>query len=307
MLFRSLLGAEPFAPVPSSVRGSPDIIVIMLDTLAMADADACNPNSATMPRLAAFAGGASCFTRFYASSNFTTPTTSTFESGLLPWSHFATQPDAKMAPHTRGHNLADVLKSQGWRTHSITDNLLGSPRHRGTFAAYSSSGFAHTTLYGNWFREAMTVFPDTALPRLAATAVSFLGSFDMALHGHDSPYVSERTYEAMLALMQREPRDRPMFLWALTLPPHSPYLPPPQTKYRLLPPGDLETWRQMMPDNIEYGPRAQPLVDKHRLRYRESMMAADASLGAFLDQLENSGRLRNAIVVITSDHGESFE
>jgi len=316
-----VLGAVPLALQPPSVlwgspapatgaaaaTGQPDIFLISLDALAAADADACNPASGTMPRLAQFAQGASCFTRFYTASNFTTPATSTMESGLLPWSHFATQPDAKMIHGSRGHTLAAVLKAQGWRTHSITDNLLASPRHRGTFAAYTSSGFSHTTLYGNWFREAMTVFPDTAAPRLAALAMSFLGAFDMLVHGAQSPYDSERTYAELRALLAREGRVTPLFVWAHTLPPHSPHLPPPSTKYRLLPKGELDTWREMLADNIDYPASIQPLVDKHRLRYRESIMAADAALGAFLDELQRLGRLDSALVIITSDHGESFE
>jgi arylsulfatase A-like enzyme len=296
-------------PLNSAPRaaGAPEVIVVSLDALAAADADACNPSSATMPRLAAFAARASCFTRFYAASNFTTPTTSTMESGLLPWTHFANQPDAKMSDATRPNTLAAALKAKGWRTHSITDNLLASPLHRGTFAAYTSAGLAHTTLYGNWFREAMTVFPDTALPRLAAAALSFLGAFDIALHGDRSPYDSDRTYAELLSLLAQDSRDAPLFVWAHTLPPHSPYLPPPSTKYHLLPRGQLETWSELMPDNVDYAPADQPRVDMHRLRYRESIMAADASLGAFLDELDHLGRLDAALVVITADHGESFE
>ncbi len=301
-----LLGA-PAAATPVPALAGRDVIMISLDAVAAADADACNPASATMPRLAQLAARSSCFTRFYAASNFTTPTTSTMESGLLPWAHFATQPDAKMAVGTRSHSLAAVLRAQGWRTHSITDNLLASPRHRGTFAAYTSSGFADTTLRGNWFREAMTVFPDTALPRLVGTAVSFIGAFDTALHGEHSPYHSDRTYTKLLTLLAQEGRGTPLFVWAHTLPPHSPYLPPAATKYRLLPRGELETWRELMPDNVDYPVTTQPLVDKHRLRYRESLMAADAALGAFLDELGRQGRLDAALIVITSDHGESFE
>ena len=302
-----LWGTSVAVPATTVAPAKPDVFLISLDALAAADADACNPASTTMPRLAQFARGASCFTRFYTAANFTTPAASTMETGLLPWTHFATQPDAKMTHATRTHTLAAVLQAQGWRTHSITDNLLASPRHRGTFAAYTSAGFSHTTLYGNWFREAMTVFPDTAVPRLAATAVSFLGAFDMVLHGAQSPYDSERTYAEFRALLAREGRAAPLFVWAHTLPPHSPYLPPPSTKYRLLPKGELETWRELLADNIDYPAKAQTLVDKHRLRYRESIMAADAALGAFLDELQRQGRLDSALVIITSDHGESFE
>ena len=303
----SNLPSQTAQPVPGR---RPDVLVISLDAVSALDAEVCNPASAHMPRLAAFAQGATCFDRFYTASNFTTPTTSTMESGLLPWSHFATQPDAKMAHGTRQHTLARVLQQAGWQTHFVSDNLLASPRHRGTFAAYDSVGFAPTTLYGNGFREALTVFPDTALPRLAATAMSFLGALDMVLHGDQSPYESERVYSELRQLLAPvaagQPRQ-PLFVWAHTLPPHSPYLPPATTRYRLLPKGELEVWQDFLPDNISYRPAQQGLVDKHRLRYREAMMAADAALGDFLDELKRQGRLQHMLVVITSDHGESFE
>jgi arylsulfatase A-like enzyme len=91
------------------------------------------------------------------------------------------------------------------------------------------------------------------------------------------------------------------------MPPHAPYLPPAFTRHRLLPAGELEHWHEFMQENMPYGPKAQPLVDKHHLRYRESMMGADESLGRLLDELQRLGRLERALVIITSDHGESFE
>lgn len=286
-----------------------DVFLISLDTLAAVDADACH-SDALMPRLHAFAQGASCFTRLHASSNFTTPTVATMETGLLPWSHFATQPDASIAPWERPHTLATRLVERGYRVHAITDNLLASPRHRGTQAGYHSTDFAHTTLFGNVVREAMTAWPNSQLPRLAAAAISFVGAFDMHVHGADNPYDSRRTYEAALTRLADEKAlrpDVPLMIWAHSLPPHSPYLPPPQTKYRLLAPGQLERWQDMLPDNIEYRPQQQAVVDQHRLRYRELMMASDIWLGDFLDELRRQGRLDAALVIVTSDHGESFE
>ena len=111
----------------------------------------------------------------------------------------------------------------------------------------------------------------------------------------------------MLSLLKREGSTAPLFVWAHSWPPHSPFLPPASTRYRLLPPGELDKWRDMMADNIAYPASQQARVDMHRLRYRESIMAADAALGEFLAELERQGRLDKALIVITSDHGESFE
>lgn len=305
-----LLGADRVAlgTTPAAAAQRPDIILISIDSLAAEDANACGASGAApMPNLRRIAQRAHCFSRYYATANFTSPTISSMETGTLPWSHLAVQPDAKIIEALRQPSLAGSLRGLGYETHSITDNLLASPRQRGTHAGYASAELAHTTLIGNAFREAMTMFPDTALPQLAVAAVSFLGAFDVYLHGQDNPYESTRVYDAAQAIVAGAVRARPLFLWAHTLPPHSPYLPPPSTKYRLLGRGELERWQDMLPDNVDYGSERQPLVDKHRLRYRESMMAADAALGVFLDRLERDGRLDQAILVVTADHGESFE
>lgn len=305
-----LLGAQraPLGPARVGAIHAPDIILVSIDTLAAEDASACATDGpALMPNLRRLAQRAHCFSRFYATANFTTPTISSIETGTLPWSHLAVQPDAKVVDALRQPTLASTLRSQGYLTYSVTDNLLASPRHRGTHAGYAEAQLAHTTLIGNAVREAMTMLPDTSLPLLTVAATSFIGAFDVHLHGEQSPYESQRVYDAAQATLASADRGRPVLLWAHTLPPHSPYLPPPSTKYRLLGRGELERWQDMLPDNEFYDATRQALVDKHRLRYRESMMAADAALGAFLDRLERDGRLDKAILIVTADHGESFE
>lgn len=286
----------------------PNILLITLDAVAAADAQACDPDSALMPQLARFARQATCFTRFYTASNFTTSTTSTIESGLLPWTHQANQPFATMAKAERGHSLAAQLQAQGWRTHSITDNLLASPRQRGSFEGYDSAWLSETGLVGNSYREAAARLPDTALPQLVALSLAWLNVGDHWLNDQDSPYRSETVYADLERLLRQEQvSGAPQFIWAHTLPPHAPYLPPASTRYRLLARGELDSLKSLLPDNIEYPAGQQALVDKHRLRYRESLLAADAALGAQLDRLEASGWLSKAIVVISTDHGESFE
>ena len=47
-------------------------------------------------------------------------------------------------------------------------------------------------------------------------------------------------------------------------------------------------------------------MDQKRLRYDEFILEADFQVGVFLDKLNAKGYLDNSIIVITSDHGESF-
>jgi arylsulfatase A-like enzyme len=282
----------------------PDVFLITIDTLSAQDAAVCGDGPTLMPRLRAFAGRASCFDRHYASANFTTPSTSTMETGALPWTHWGVQIVAKMAPGVRDENVARLLRGQGYEAHSINANIMGSPRHHGSFAGYSSEAISPSPSLGLKPRLWLTLFPDTTLPFWLSSLIPFLDTLDVYLHGEQSPFAPELTYEA--ALPKLAAARRPVFMWLHTLPPHDPYLPPPGAKYRLLPPGELDRWSQMRGMG-EYASEQQALIDKHRLRYGESIIGADEALGRFLDELERQGRLDQALVIITSDHGESFE
>ena len=196
------------------------------------------------------------------------------------------------------------MRAAGYRTHFITDNFLASPLHHGTWRAYDDQRFA-PSLWRNRVREALTIFPDTTLPLVVDSIASFMGAFDAYLHAARNPYDTMRAYAAVPGMLAASPG--PAFVWAHTMPPHAPYLPPASTRHRLLPAGELERWHEFMDENMPYGAKAQPLVDKHRLRYRESILGADESLGRLLDELQRQGRLEQALVVVTADHGESFE
>jgi arylsulfatase A-like enzyme len=74
-----------------------------------------------------------------------------------------------------------------------------------------------------------------------------------------------------------------------------------------LPPGELERWKDFMPQASPYPPDQQERVDKHRLRYRELLMSVDNALGGLMRELKARGRFDNALIIVSSDHGESFE
>ena len=299
-----LLRSPPAASAMAATRGAPNVLLITIDALAAGDAAICGTGPTLMPRLRELTGRATCFSRFYASANFTTPTTSTIDTGTLPWTHLATQIAAKLPPPLRDQTLAAQLRAAGYRTHFITDNFLASPLHHGTWRAYDDQRFA-PSLWRNRVREALTIFPDTTLPLVVDSIASFMGAFDAYLHAAHNPYDTMRAYAAVPGMLAASPG--PAFVWAHTMPPHAPYLPPASTRHRLLPAGELERWHEFMDENMPYGAKAQPLVDKHRLRYRESILGADESLGRLLDELQRQGRLEQALVVVTADHGESFE
>lgn len=305
---RFLFGHGPAtAALPNGKQEArPDIYLITIDTLAEPDARVCGDGPTLMPQLREFARQGTCFARHYSSGNFTTPSTATMETGALPWHHWAVQIVSPVAKPVQAQALAAQMRQAGYETHSISANLLASPRHHGTEAGYDTQIIADSTSLGSKPREVLTLFPDTTLPFWFSAIVPFLDTVDVYRHGERHPYAAEYSYKAMLTLLDDRRSGKPKFIWVHTLPPHDPYLPPPNTKYSLLPKGVLERWSEFMGMG-PYTPKEQSWIDKYRLRYQESIMGADASLGELFKQIKARGRLENSLVLVSSDHGESFE
>ena len=305
---RPAIGArpQPIEPAPRSAPGAPDIIFITLDTLAFEDAAVCGSGPTRMPKLRQLAGRSTCFTRHYASSTLTHPSTITLETSTLPWTHWVVhggRPPADLAQESIGHHL----RQAGYRTHAITAAPGASPRQHGTYPGYDSAEMARTESINMSTVNAILEFPDSrALPGLLGGVLSLTSMLDLTRLDRDNPYPAEYVYEPATRLLDA-PSRRPLFMWLHTWPPHAPYLPPPSTRYKLLPPGQFDRYRDFLSEVGSYDPTRQSTVDKNRLRYQETILGADESLGHFLDELERRGRLEQALVVITSDHGESFE
>ncbi|MBL0727926.1 sulfatase-like hydrolase/transferase [Piscinibacter sp. HJYY11] len=294
---------------PRAQPGSPDIFVFSLDTLAAADAGLCGDDvAATMPRLRELAARSTCFTRHYAASNITFPSTATIETGTLPWTHWVVH--GGRAPATvRDAAMGAKLQELGYGTHAFIAAQGASPRQHGTFRGYDTVHMAASPSFQMTLINALQAFPESrGLPALLSGVLSLLYVVDITRLGTQSPYPPENVYGPATRFLPRDRGDgRPLFMWLHSWPPHSPYLPPPSTRHRLLPPGELEVFKDFLADVGAYPPSRQHAVDKQRLRYRETIMGADESLGRFLDELARTGRLDDAVVIVTADHGESFE
>ncbi|OHB37972.1 MAG: hypothetical protein A3C38_06090 [Planctomycetes bacterium RIFCSPHIGHO2_02_FULL_50_42] len=97
-------------------------------------------------------------------------------------------------------------------------------------------------------------------------------------------------------------KQRPFFMWTHILPPHLPYLPPPPFKGTFLP-GEED----LSHPSPTYEESEQPYVDKMRARYDEFILYVDACFHSFLETLKEKGLYDNSLIIVSSDHGESFE
>jgi len=110
------------------------------------------------------------------------------------------------------------------------------------------------------------------------------------------------TAEAMWAWLQMQPG--PIFTWYHSYDPHGPlepYADPPITPEV-----------QRGGPNLERIPEYQRIgnisdADFFAARYATAVEYADAQVGRVFDVLDNTGRFDDALIILTADHGESFD
>jgi len=129
---------------------------------------------------------------------------------------------------------------------------------------------------------------------------------DALVWSQEVPSPAEPVFNEVRSLLQRTDTRQPRFVWAHIMPPHDPYFAPLPYRGRFLSSSKLTHIYDFIGLNNDTLPPGASVAEL-RARYDEAIAYADQSVGNFLDWLEQTGRLDRSIVVVSADHGESFE
>lgn len=302
------------APIPTRPPSTPNIILVTFDALSAEDVSLYGYGLPTTPNIDAFAREATVFTNFYSASTFTTPSVATIITGLYPSETHVHQLEGRERGDNAGKNLPYLMRAGGYATGSFISN-------------------PYPFYYAKTMRNAFDVLPE---PVFRKGAVRSLWAVTKPLHQDSGTgsrvdeYVDVTELELLWNWWRKLPNNQSLrlrptesfdqarvvlnqlpdrfFLWVHTMAPHDPYLPDAADRGRFLPDSELQIFekegRRFQP---LYKPKEQSLVDRRRLGYDEYVASADRAFGAFISELEKSGKLRNTVVIVSSDHGESFE
>jgi arylsulfatase A-like enzyme len=288
----------------------PDIYLITLDALRAEDMSVYGYYRPTTPGLQRFAQRSFTFDYFFANSNFTTATTTSIETGKLPWSHRVFQLGGFLRGEAQRENLAELLRQRGYYTAMITANYAAAPFKHRTLSSYDAVEFAespngsgkwmhYTNLIGLNTQHTLTI----SILKTLNGAMLYLG----ALMGDDNyPYPAEAVFNRARALLARPDIKQPRFVWTHIFAPHDPYLPPIPFRSRFLSTDKLtHSYNFLRLRNTAPPPGVS--TSELRARYDELLCYADHSVEDYLDWLDQTGRLDRSIVIVSADHGESFE
>ena len=192
----------------------------------------------------------------------------------------------------------------------ISSNFLSTPvRHR-TLQSYDAGSFAAPIDgSGPWLRFTNLVGTNAQYTLSTSLLQGLAGVrfyLDSLIWGNEYPYPPEPVFDCARALIERRDIEQPRFVWTHIFPPHDPYLAPAPFRMRFLSSNIFTRVYDYIGFRSTMLPRGASASDL-RARYDEMILYADDSVGKFLDWLDGTGHLKNSIVIVTADHGESFE
>jgi arylsulfatase A-like enzyme len=324
----ALVVAGRTAPASAKVQrgaagGHPNILLITFDAMSAEDMSLYGYRLPTTPHIAEFASKGTVFSNFYSASTFTTSSVASIMTGLAPSETRVYQLWGRLRGPRLAQTLPHVLHDSGYATAAVTSSpvvhfftswfsrdidFLDGPVYRTNsffMKLWNASAFLHPL---QPFGSRLDEFAE--LERATDSIAMQVNAFDHKLFAHSqSEFPPAETFKRAREVMSRLPQG--YFLWVHVFAPHHPYLPGAHLG-RFLPTAEMRTGESQVAfmarmDGFTYTPDLQPQVDKVRLRYDEFMADADSAFGDFLSGLEADGKLADTAVIVSADHGESFQ
>ncbi|HTV51179.1 MAG TPA: sulfatase [Steroidobacteraceae bacterium] len=293
-------------------RAGPNILLVTFDALSAQDMSCYGYYLPTTPNIDKFARSSHRFTNYYAACTFTTPSIASMLTGRYPSSVHVYHYGGPLHGSAAERTLPSQLRLSSYRTAASVANPGAHPGCLGFGGDFDILPAPPIKDFAA--REATQLFHSAPLADEAARASLFvpymLEQLSPRLFGevHSTFPPALSFQQAQLILTEL---SDPFFLWVHVFAPHFPYQPEPPYLHRFLPTNELRTHAEFtdMIDLSGYSYRAakQPVVDKARLRYDEWIAQSDAAFGDFMQRLEAGGRLRDTAVIVSADHGESFQ
>lgn len=309
---------------PAIEENRPNFILVTFDALTACNMSSYGYNRETTPFISEWAKSATMFKRIVASSNATVPTLTSFMTGKRVWSH-ASYFSEGFSTQENNHNLAQILKNNGYYNRIYIGNRLTTPKALGMESAYD---FVSKVEAFRSLSFSVLGIIDELLHRFFVDKIplyNWIIKEDFLLHkilwvsasGSSKVYLPpERAFNDFIESIEKGEIPEPYFVWFHFYPPHDAYLPPSpyMGMFNASPELRSEKSQDMAEQYLsrEYAKNAEETLsmvqtcNALRDRYDESILYCDKQYGDFMKRLDGRNISTNAVIILSSDHGESF-
>ena len=297
---------QPGSPLDEKFYSRPDnspkyILLITVDTLR-ADAVSCyNPGNDLTPNIDAFAQQSVLFENAVSNSPWTLPAVASMMTGMPPSVHQATRHHARITGKLP--TLAGEMKKAGYYTAAIGINPTLTKQ------TCISNGFIYYDFYpkfstgrsvGAKIRKHLSRYiPDEKVTNVIAEGLVIdFGSF----------ISTDRLTDLSIRWLSKN-KDKSVFFWVHYFDPHVPYAPPARwiqgREKKLIPSIGYNFDR---PDDLLTGVFVPTQKEREWIKelYHGEVRYVDHNLGRLFGALKQMGIYDQALIILTSDHGEEF-
>jgi arylsulfatase A len=251
----------------------PNYVIILADDLGYADVGFNGRKEYNTPNLDRFARQGTIFRRFYS-------------GGVIC-----------------GPSRACLLTGKYTIHNGVSGNNADLPRDQTTIAAALKPLGYHSGVFGKWHGGTPRAGETGAISPLERGFDEFIGYMSATEAWEHFPkyfwfgrekrpvsgYSADLVSQYGIDFVKRN-RDQPFFLYLAFVEPHLKLQAPAENIARLR--GKIQEYDPARPENATYG----AMIERF-----------DAAVGRFLDALDAAGLTRNTVVVLSSDHGATFE
>ncbi len=305
----------------------PNVILVTFDALAARDMSVYAYHKETTPFITRWAKNATVFTRAESAGNFTTPAVASLMTGKRVWTHQTYHIEGTKPVRSDIESMPSVLKNNGYFNIALVASPFASVKVLGISESFDIAPLASelskpASLFGWKFG-----IVDVMLYRVFSGKIRFynwifnnefifsrfLNLISRNVTRTEVP--PELAFNKLIEIMDNY-IPKPFFAWIHVFPPHDPYLPPEPFKLGDNTSMKLRTYKsqeKLIDESylylFQYQPfpeEMQPAVGLMRDYYDEFIRYCDQQFEAFIEKL-NKRPLDNTIIILSSDHGESFE
>lgn len=334
---RSLTAKESFDNIRNSPKvtmdnkSQPNIILFTFDALTAENMSSYGYHRKTTPFIDKWAEQATLFKRAESESNHSASALATLMTGKKTWSHRKFhQVSGTRLIHNDLSSLPLQLKRNGYFNMALMSNALGDPYVLGMSDSFdiappASDFHVHTYLFGYIKKLLYDLFYDKILlydwlihedfifSRYAPARFKYLTKTE---------FPPDKTFNKFFDLYDHN-IPSPFFVWIHVMPPHDPYVPPEpymglfnsSDKFRTAEEYERHTRRYQKllaqfknKNTLQPFPKEmKPDIDILQDRYDEFIVYCDKKFEEFIAGLEKRDLLDTSVVILSSDHGESFK
>ena len=305
--------------IATASKNSPNIILVTFDALRARDMSVYGYSRETTPFINKWAKSAVKFTGLKASSTFTTPATASLMTGKRVWTHQTFHQEGSKPVGHFTESLPLLLKDSGYYTMSFIQNDAASDQVLGIdnsfhFSPPNYAFYTENSLLGRINRLLNILFADRFKLHDWIIKDDFILNkiiryFPMEVF--KATTTQDNAFKRFLTAYDDNP-NKPFFAWLHLNPPHDPYLSPEPYMGIFNPSLELRTaisQSRLIGGEGRVAINDEPLatIDILRARYDEFIRYCDREFEDFIGQLAARDLLINTVVILSSDHGESFE